>query len=344
VPATTRLALPYPSPSDPNNVPSDLQKLANALDTIAADYASGTAASRPVAGINGRFYLATDTGALSLDNGTAWATINASLVALLQNKGDLFVASAAGNAARLAAGSDGQALVARAAATNGVDYELQLGQPMNLTGTGSATRFVGGTVSGPPVTGTFAVGDFVVTQAGTICVCTTAGTPGTWVSITPPQPRVVARARRATTAALASGTTLASSSAVASLTAVPVTAGRLYRVYTSSLLVYSNGATTMAVAQTAVTYTTDGSTPSANSALLKQDNVQVAPGGSTTALTISLTYAPTATGTLGVLLSYFQPITGGGTSVGMTGSAVLPIELVVEDIGADPGATGNVSY
>ncbi len=182
---TTRLALPYPSPSDPNNVPSDLQKLANALDSITADYASGIAASRPTAGVNGRFYLATDSGALSLDNGTAWTIINASLASLLQNKGDLFVASAAGNAARLAAGADGQALVARAAATNGVDYELQLGQPMNLAGTGSPTRFVGGTVSGPPASGTFAIGDFVVTQAGTVCICTAAGTPGTWVTVNP---------------------------------------------------------------------------------------------------------------------------------------------------------------
>jgi len=195
VPATTtRLALPYPSPSDPNNVPSDLQKLANALDSITADYASGTAASRPTAGVNGRFYLATDSGALSLDNGTAWTVINASLAALLQNKGDLFVASAAGNAARLAAGADGQALVARAAATNGVDYELQLGQPMNLAGTGSPTRFVGGTVSGPPASGTFAIGDFVITQAGTICICTAAGTPGTWVTVNPETQTVLAPA------------------------------------------------------------------------------------------------------------------------------------------------------
>lgn len=183
---TTRLALPYPSPSDPNNVPSDLQKLANALDTITADYASGTAASRPTAGVNGRFYLATDTGALSLDNGTAWTVINASLASLLQNKGDLFVASAASTATRLAAGADGQALVARAAATNGVDYELQLGQPMNLAGTGSPTRFVGGTVSGPPASGTFAIGDFVVTQNGSILICVTAGTPGTWAYPYPP--------------------------------------------------------------------------------------------------------------------------------------------------------------
>jgi len=210
VPATTtRLALPYPSPSDPNNVPSDLQKLANALDSITADYASGTAATRPTAGVNGRFYLATDTGALSLDNGTAWTVINASLAALLQNKGDLFVASSAGNAARLAAGADGQVLVARAAATNGVDYELQLGQPMNLTGTGSPTRFVGGTTTGSPATGTFAVGDHVIAQDGVSWTCTVAGTPGTWVPSLTPETNPVAIALASGWTNLGSGHTTA---------------------------------------------------------------------------------------------------------------------------------------
>ena len=51
-----------------------------------------------------------------------------------------------------------------------------------LTGATAATRFVGGTASGHPVAGTFAVGDFVVDQTGTSWVCTVAGTPGTWVS------------------------------------------------------------------------------------------------------------------------------------------------------------------
>jgi hypothetical protein len=56
-----------------------------------------------------------------------------------------------------------------------------------LTGAASATRFVGGTASVAPTTGTFAVGDFVVTQAGTVVICTVAGTPGTWVnSYVPP--------------------------------------------------------------------------------------------------------------------------------------------------------------
>ena len=51
-----------------------------------------------------------------------------------------------------------------------------------LTGATTATRYVGGTVNGAPTSGTFAVGDFIVDQTGTIWVCTTAGTPGTWTT------------------------------------------------------------------------------------------------------------------------------------------------------------------
>ena len=52
-----------------------------------------------------------------------------------------------------------------------------------LTGATAAARFVGGTGAGKPITGTFAVGDFVVDQTGSIWVCTAAGSPGTWVQL-----------------------------------------------------------------------------------------------------------------------------------------------------------------
>jgi hypothetical protein len=52
-----------------------------------------------------------------------------------------------------------------------------------LTGATAATRHVGGTTSGAPTTGTFAVGDFIVTQNGSIYICTAAGTPGTWAAV-----------------------------------------------------------------------------------------------------------------------------------------------------------------
>jgi hypothetical protein len=58
-----------------------------------------------------------------------------------------------------------------------------LGLPLALTGSVAATRYVGGTTSGAPASGTFAVGDFVIDQTGVPWVCTGAGTPGTWAEV-----------------------------------------------------------------------------------------------------------------------------------------------------------------
>jgi hypothetical protein len=52
-----------------------------------------------------------------------------------------------------------------------------------LTGATSASRYVGATTSGAPVSGTFAVGDMVIARNGHVFVCTTAGTPGTWADV-----------------------------------------------------------------------------------------------------------------------------------------------------------------
>ena len=60
--------------------------------------------------------------------------------------------------------------------------------PAALTGATAATRYVGGTASGAPASGTFAVGDFIVDQTGDIWVCTAAGTPGTWTNATGTMP------------------------------------------------------------------------------------------------------------------------------------------------------------
>ena len=54
--------------------------------------------------------------------------------------------------------------------------------PTGLTGAVAASRYVGATASGAPASGTFAVGDWVIDQAGAIRICTVAGTPGTWVA------------------------------------------------------------------------------------------------------------------------------------------------------------------
>jgi hypothetical protein len=49
------------------------------------------------------------------------------------------------------------------------------------TGATTSTRYVGGTTSGAPTSGTFSTGDYVVTTIGNIYICTSGGTPGTWV-------------------------------------------------------------------------------------------------------------------------------------------------------------------
>lgn len=57
------------------------------------------------------------------------------------------------------------------------------GEPAALTGVTAPTRFVGGTTSGSPLSGTFSVGDLATDQTGLVWICTAAGTPGTWKSL-----------------------------------------------------------------------------------------------------------------------------------------------------------------
>lgn len=57
--------------------------------------------------------------------------------------------------------------------------------PLEITSDGAASgaRVGGGTAAGPPTTGTWAIGDMVIDQAGTSWVCIFAGTPGVWVEV-----------------------------------------------------------------------------------------------------------------------------------------------------------------
>lgn len=59
----------------------------------------------------------------------------------------------------------------------------KLGYAPGLTGAGQATRFVGATTSGAPVSGTFSIGDWIISRGGSVYICTAAGTPGTWAHI-----------------------------------------------------------------------------------------------------------------------------------------------------------------
>lgn len=51
-------------------------------------------------------------------------------------------------------------------------------------GANAASRYVGATTSGAPTgANAFVIGDFVISQNGSIWICTVAGSPGTWVEI-----------------------------------------------------------------------------------------------------------------------------------------------------------------
>lgn len=58
--------------------------------------------------------------------------------------------------------------------------QLSQYNPAGLAGATAPTSYAGGTVSGHPLSGTWAKGQWVVDQAGHIYVCVAGGTPGTW--------------------------------------------------------------------------------------------------------------------------------------------------------------------
>jgi hypothetical protein len=161
-----------------------MERLAEALDGMVVSYSEGLLAARPTPAIHGRLYYATDGGGVFYDTGVSWVQLNLNSASITQAKGDLLVGTGPGAIARLPAGGDGQVLQALAGATLGLQWTNILGLPLALTGAGASTRYVGGTVTGAPSSGTFSAGDFAIAQDGALWVCTQGGKPGTWISPT----------------------------------------------------------------------------------------------------------------------------------------------------------------
>jgi hypothetical protein len=154
---------------------------------------------------------------------------------------------------------------------------------------------------------------------------------------------IVGRAKRVTNAAVASGTTLATGVvALATAGNIPVVAGRLYRVSAPAVSAFGNGSITgVCVWQGHFTMTTNGTTPTLASTVLFQANREVPNGGAPNVVHMECTYVPATTGTLAVALCYFMAVAGGGTSVQVSGSATAPLEILIEDLGVDPGTVGQ---
>ncbi len=124
----------------------------------------GPAASRPPATGSGSpprdsLYWATDTSTLSITDGSAWSNIGG------------------------AGGSAVTSVFTRIGAVVAVNGDYYGVVAAALAGATATSRYSGATTGGAPVSGTFAVGDFIVDQTGSFWLCTVAGTPGTWVQL-----------------------------------------------------------------------------------------------------------------------------------------------------------------
>jgi len=146
--------------------------------TSPSRYVGATAGGAPVSGsfLHGDYVVDTlnNTFLVCNSSGTpgAWNTIvNRTNTEILQNKTIQ---------AGVLTGTTTAAAITSSAEIGATDFA-----PTGLTGATLASRYVGAVSGAPPTSGTFAVGDFVIDRLGTIWVCGTAGTPGTWLRVAP---------------------------------------------------------------------------------------------------------------------------------------------------------------
>lgn len=126
------------------------------------------------------FWYYTTVGAITLGS-TSLTFVGVGAGALTDpttTRGDL-IQRGASALARLAIGTVGKFLGTDGTDTLWTNSATYFGAT-GLTGATTGGRFGGGTVSGAPVSGTWAVNDFVIDNSGKIWGCIGAGTPGTW--------------------------------------------------------------------------------------------------------------------------------------------------------------------
>lgn len=123
--------------------------------------------------------------------------------------GHLFVCTAAGSPGTWAdvgtAGSAVSSVFGRSGAVVAVAGDYYGVVASALSGATQSSRYVGATTSGAPGSGTFSTGDFIVAQNGHVFVCTSGGSPGTWVDIAVNPPRIIECKVIADNATLATG-------------------------------------------------------------------------------------------------------------------------------------------
>ena len=158
-------------------------------------------------------------------------------------------------------------------------------QITGLPGAVAATRYVGATVSGYPVSGSFLKGDYIVDQTGSIYICTTSGSPGTW----------------AQTGAVFTGGTIGNTTVTGTLT---VTSG----VTTSGMT--NSGNTVLSGTNLNVYSSTVGGVVAASGQTLVYSGGQWVPGTIAASSTYALTNLTAQSGALSSITLYTAPTAG----------------------------------
>lgn len=158
------------------------------------------------------------------------------------------------------------------------------------------------------------------------------------------QGRIIARTRRTSNAVSTAASTAYTAQAVLGLSSVPVVGGRLYEVTAPNVAMYSTGGGTFGatVALAFITYAVNTGNPAfVSSPQLVQMVTLPNTNGQTLGAPVLGYYPASTSGTLSVLLCYYQPIAAGSLGVTMVGSGSSPIDLMIRDVGVDPGDTGT---
>jgi hypothetical protein len=134
-----------------------------------------------------------------------------------------------------------------------------------------------------------------------------------------------------------SSTTTTTEIGVLRVDAISISPGRLYRISTSPLIFNSSVANDLI--QAGLRYTTSGTAGTGSTQLTALVDTSYTGSGSQRTKSMVAYLVPAAAAVLSVLLTVVR---GGGTgSVSLNATTAYPMDLVVEDMGLDPGNTGT---
>ena len=144
---------------------------------------------------------------------------------------------------------------------------------------------------------------------------------------------IVARANRTT-----SSSSTTSETGVLRLDNVAVSAGRMYRIWTSPMIFQSSVANDLINAHIRVN--TSGTATTGSTQITGLVDTANSASGPQRTKGMTALWVPSSTGVASILLSVSRD--GGSGSVALNAASTYPIDLVIEDTGADPGNTGVV--